>query len=173
MHSQPPRGPSGVLATERLLAFVACYRHGAGSCHLHHLGMSLSVPSLLGKWCLPGGNQTETEVWPPAATKAKLERQVLVQKESGLFRCCVTRGSGGLPPISSPCPSRCSSRGRAGQGRLFKHPVISLAFGTLRPEPVRSLAFGAQCNSLHLHGLGQRKRLPGTPTVYSNKVLPL
>ena len=34
--------------------------------------------------------------WLPTTTKAKLVRQVLVQKERGLFRCHATCENGGL-----------------------------------------------------------------------------
>lgn len=75
----------------------------------------------------------------PITMKAKLGRQVLVQKERCLFSCCPGKMVGYVP---SRLPAQACSSCRDSEGKAsFLHPVILLAF-ELGSCPFMLLAFG-------------------------------
>ena len=90
------------------------------------------------------------QVWLPATRKAKLKRQVLAQKERGLFRCHDLNGmadweNGRLYSQGSRLYSLLSQPMAlvgVGSGRLLSYPIILLSFGALRLSPFTFLAFG-------------------------------
>lgn len=111
--------------------------------------------------------EQKTEVWLPASTKAKLMRQVLVQKERGSIQVPCDLGEW-WTPISKTNSLHSKDHlffllkpevlTRIGKGRIFFYPIILLAFGVLgsclfiflafsrfRPYPFIFLAIGPLC----------------------------
>ena len=99
-----------------------------------HQGSSHSTSSSWGLNQSPG-SVTERQAWLPASRKAKLTRQVLVQKERDLsgyhnLGGWWTHVSKAIPPLAQVC---LSSRDR--EGRASVCPIILLAVGLLGSCP--------------------------------------
>lgn len=83
------------------------------------------------------------QVWLSATRKAKLLRQVPVQKERGLFRRPTTWKNAGLQSERPfPLPATPTVLIRLGREGLFFYLIIFLAFGMLVFYPFILLAFG-------------------------------
>ena len=97
------------------------------------------------------------QIWLHAATKAKLVRQVRVQKEEVLFRCHTTWENGRLPsqrPYTLPAKARHSYRDREGRA-VFLYDYLASFWHAQVLSIHLSNFWCSQCKNLPCHPFDQ------------------
>ena len=104
--------------------------------------------------------------------KAKLVRQVLVQKERDLFRCLTWEKNGFSTQRPSPLSAQAQGSHTGREGRAFYLSNYVVSFQCTGALSFIFLALVCSCEKLPLHHLRWWGRHPGAPWLSTATVLP-